>query len=98
MPTDEPRRVPVEDVIDLHTFRPAEVSALVEDYIEEAARAGFRVVRIVHGKGGGVLRETVRRALARNPRVADFGEAPPEAGGWGATLVTLRTGGATSGE
>lgn len=94
---DGPRRIPVEDVIDLHAFRPAEVPALVEDYIDEAVRAGFRFVRIIHGKGGGVVRERVRRALARNPHVEGFGEAPAEAGGWGATLVTLRTGKPTSG-
>ena len=94
---DEPRRIPVEDVIDLHAFRPGEVSALVDDYIEEAVRAGFRFVRIVHGKGAGIQRETVGRALAGNPRVEAFGEAPPEAGGWGATLVTLRRGDPISG-
>lgn len=87
---DEPHRLPTEDVIDLHAFRPDEVSAVVDDYLEEAARAGFRFVRIIHGKGTGVQRETVRRALARNARVEGFEDAPPEGGGWGATLVRLR--------
>ena len=94
---DEPRRIPVEDVIDLHAFRPGEVSGLVDDYIDEAVRAGFRFVRIIHGKGAGIQRETVRRVLAKNPHVEAYGEAPTEAGGWGATLVTLRRGGPISG-
>ncbi len=94
---DRPRRIPVEDFVDLHAFRPDEVAALVADYLEEAARAGFRYVRIIHGKGTGVQRETVRRALSRNPLVEVFADAPPEAGGWGATLVTLKKPGPISG-
>jgi dsDNA-specific endonuclease/ATPase MutS2 len=59
----------------------------VESYLQDAREAGFRAVRIVHGKGVGVQRETVRRVLARTPFVESFAEAPPEAGGWGATVV-----------
>lgn len=88
---DEPVRIPVTEEIDLHTFRPAEVRDLVADYLEEAARAGFRIVRIVHGKGTGVLRETVRSLLAAHPLVESFRDAPPEAGGFGATVAVLRS-------
>lgn len=87
---DDPVRIPIEDRLDLHTFRPAETKALVEDYLEEAARAGFRTVRIIHGRGGGVQRQIVRAVLSRHPRVASFGDAPSDAGGWGATVVDLR--------
>jgi len=87
------RRIPIEDHIDLHAFLPAEVPALLEDYLEEASRAGFRQVRIVHGRGSGTQRRTVRAILARNPRVASFADAPPEAGGWGATVAVLLPGG-----
>lgn len=89
----EPVRLPIEEWIDLHAFRPDEVSDLVADYVEEAARSGHRVVRIVHGKGTGILRETVRAVLARHPVVERFADAPPEEGGYGATLAVLRSAG-----
>ncbi len=85
-----PHRVPIEDRIDLHPFSPKEVVSVVEEYLEEAARHGFRQVRIIHGRGTGTQRRMVRQALARHPRVEAFGNAPPESGGWGATLVLLR--------
>jgi dsDNA-specific endonuclease/ATPase MutS2 len=81
--------VEITDVIDLHSIPPKQIRAVVEDYIEEAYQRGFRFVRIIHGKGIGVQRETVRAVLARKPFVLDFKDAPPEAGGWGATIVTL---------
>jgi dsDNA-specific endonuclease/ATPase MutS2 len=65
------------------------VKAAVEGYLEEAGRLGFRALRIIHGRGIGVQRETVRKILARTPFVIDFRDAPAEAGGWGATIVTL---------
>lgn len=77
------------DVIDLHSIPPRQVRAVVEDYLEEAHSRGFVWVRIIHGKGIGVQREIVRSILARTPYVIDFKDAPPEAGGWGATIVTL---------
>ena len=77
------------DVIDLHSIPPRQVRAVIEDYLEEARRRKTRWVRIIHGKGIGVQREIVRSLLARTPYVADFRDAPPEAGGWGATVVTL---------
>jgi len=88
--SDEPVRIPITDVFDLHTVPPRDVEAVVEAYIEEAHAIGLRALRIIHGKGIGVQREAVRRVLARTACVADFGDAPMEAGGWGATVVTLR--------
>ena len=87
---DSPHRIPIEDRIDLHAFSPKEVVSVVEEYLEEAARRGLRQVRIIHGRGTGTQRRMVRQALARHPRGETFGDAPPEAGGWGATLVLLR--------
>lgn len=77
----------IEDVFDLHTIGPREVKAVVEEYLSEAYRAGFRSVRIIHGKGKGVQREMVRTILARTPFVTSWTDAPPQAGGWGATIV-----------
>ena len=87
---DSPRRIPIEDRIDLHAFSPKEVVSVVEEYLEEASKQGLRQVRIIHGRGTGTQRRMVRNALSRHPRVEAFGNAPPEAGGWGATLVLLR--------
>lgn len=79
-----------QDVIDLHSIPPSQVRAVVEDYLEEAHRRGARGVRIIHGKGIGVQREMVRSILSRTRNVVDFRDAPAEAGGWGATVATLR--------
>jgi dsDNA-specific endonuclease/ATPase MutS2 len=87
---DEPLRIPVTDVFDLHTVRPQEVQEVVEAYLEEANRLGLKALRIIHGRGIGVQREIVRAVLARTPFVLSFQDAPSEAGGWGATVVTLR--------
>ena len=87
---DEPVRIPITDVFDLHSVQPREVEEVVEAYLEEAHRMGLKVVRIIHGRGIGVERQIVRAVLARTPFVASYGDAPPEAGGWGATVVTLR--------
>jgi dsDNA-specific endonuclease/ATPase MutS2 len=87
---EEPVRIPVTDVFDLHSVPPRDVAAVVEEYLAEAYRLGFKALRIIHGRGIGVQRETVRAILASTPFVASFGDAPAEAGGWGATVVTLR--------
>jgi DNA-nicking Smr family endonuclease len=87
LPADEPVRIPIEDSLDLHAFRPGEVRALVEDYLGEARAAGFRRVRLIHGRGIGVRREMVRSLLGKIPGIAGFADAPPEEGGWGATIV-----------
>ena len=86
----EPIRIPITDVFDLHSIPPRDVKAVVEEYLREAHRLGFRALRIIHGRGIGVQREMVRSVLARADFVADFRAAPAEAGGWGATIVTLR--------
>lgn len=91
MPTDdEPVRIPITDVFDLHSVQPKEVEEVVEAYLEEAQRMGLKALRIIHGRGIGVQRQIVRAVLARTPFVASFGDAPPESGGWGATIVRLR--------
>jgi dsDNA-specific endonuclease/ATPase MutS2 len=87
---DGPVAIPVEDVIDLHSFLPSETASVVEEYLAEAVARGFREVRIVHGRGIGAQRRTVRAVLARSPFVREFGDAPPGRGGWGATVVHLR--------
>jgi dsDNA-specific endonuclease/ATPase MutS2 len=83
-------RIPVTDIFDLHTVPPRDVKAVVEEYLAEAHRLGFKALRIIHGRGIGVQREVVRSILARTPYVTDFRDAPLEAGGRGATVVTLR--------
>lgn len=82
--------LPVEDSLDLHSFPPADVPRVVEDYLEVASERGFSEVRLIHGRGIGVQRERVRSLLSRHPRVTSFHDAPPERGGWGATVVYLR--------
>ncbi|HEY2018516.1 MAG TPA: Smr/MutS family protein [Bryobacteraceae bacterium] len=86
----EPIRIPITDVFDLHSVPPRDVKDVVEEYLSEAHRLGFKALRIVHGRGIGVQREIVRSVLARTEFVAGFRDAPAEAGGWGATIVTLR--------
>ena len=90
IPGLDPVELPITDVLDLHSFRPAEVPDVVREYLEAAWEKGFRELRIIHGKGIGVQRQTVRTLLARDERVEAFGDAPLEAGGWGATWVRLR--------
>ena len=89
-PFEEPVALPIEDILDLHSVSPRDVEGVVEEYLIEADRLGLRALRIIHGRGLGVQRETVRRVLERSPLVTSYKDAPAEAGGWGATLVTLR--------
>jgi len=89
-PFPEPVTIPITDVFDLHTIQPRDVKPVVEEYLNEARRAGFRSVRIIHGKGLGVQREMVRTILGRTAFVIDWTDAPPEAGGLGATIVRLK--------
>jgi dsDNA-specific endonuclease/ATPase MutS2 len=86
----DPVELPVTDVFDLHSIPPKDVKIAVEEYLSEAHRLGYRALRIIHGRGIGVQRETVRAVLSRTPFVGSYSDAPAEAGGWGATLVTLR--------
>jgi DNA-nicking Smr family endonuclease len=82
--------LPIEDSIDLHAFTPRDVKDVVASYLAAAREAGFREVRIIHGRGIGAQRETVRALLARDPQVASYSDAPPDRGGWGATVVRLK--------
>ena len=86
----EPVPIPITDVFDLHTVPPRDVKAIVEEYLAEAHRLGFKALRIIHGRGIGVQREIVRSVLARTEFVSDFRDAPADAGGWGATIITLK--------
>lgn len=86
----EPIVMPIEDVLDLHTFRPQEIPDLLDDYLSACRETQILSVRIIHGKGRGVLKKRVRAILKRHPLVASIADAPPEAGGWGATVVELR--------
>jgi len=83
---DQPIELPITDVLDLHSFRPPEVPDVVRDYLDAAYEKGLRDLRIIHGKGIGVQRQTVRTLLERDPRVEAFGDAES----WGATWVRMR--------
>ena len=89
-PFPEPVVIEITDVFDLHTIPPKQVKAVVEEYLREAYAKGFPVLRIIHGKGIGVQREIVRSVLERTDFVLDWTDAPPDAGGLGATIVRLK--------
>ena len=89
-PFPEPVVIEITDIFDLHTIPPQQVKAVVEEYLREAQQKGFRVVRIIHGKGIGVQKEIVRQVLARTDFVVDWTDAPPDAGGLGATIVRMK--------
>lgn len=85
----KPVKIPIDGILDLHTFKPKEVPDLLTDYFTACIEKGIFSVRIVHGKGKGILKKKVLELLAKNQLVASFRPTPPEAGGWGATLVDL---------
>ena len=87
---DEPIQLPIDGVLDLHTFKPAEVKDLVLEYLAECRARGIFQVRIIHGKGIGNLRRTVHALLEKHPEVISFTLDHPQYGGWGATVVILR--------
>ncbi len=89
MGNDDPIEVPIDGTLDLHTFNPREVKGLLPEYIDECRQRGIYEVRIIHGKGTGVLRETVHSLLRRLPGIVSFRLADETAGGWGATIVIL---------
>ena len=89
-PFEEPVRLPVEDLLDLHAFAPKDISSVVEEYLAQCRQAGLLEVRLIHGKGTGAQRAVVRRLLRNLPGVLSFADAPSQAGGWGATLVRLK--------
>jgi len=90
--TDDERdaiEVEITDVIDLHSFQPRDIADVARSYLDAAYEAGYRTVRIIHGRGAGVQRSNVRALLKRDPRVREFDDADPSAGGRGATVVHL---------
>jgi DNA-nicking Smr family endonuclease len=90
---DEPAKpivLPITGELDLHTFRPAEIALLLEDYFAACRARGIHRVRVVHGKGTGTLRATVHARLRRMAGVAGFAQGDETSGGWGATIVTLK--------
>lgn len=82
--------VEISDVFDLHAFAPRDARAAAEAWLAEAHARGYKALRLIHGRGIGAQRAMVRRLLERTPYVAEFHDAPAEAGGWGATIITLR--------
>ena len=87
---DEPIELPIDGVLDLHTFQPRQVEDLVTDYLEACRERGIFQVRIIHGKGTGQLRRRVHALLSKHPEVVSYTLDHPEYGGWGATIVHLR--------
>src|SRR5262245_66525365 len=90
-PFTEPIVLQIEDSIDLHSFAPKDIPSVVEEYLEQCALAKFREVRIIHGRGTGVQRNIVHSILQKHLLVLSFQDAPAEAGGWGVTVVFLRS-------
>lgn len=93
---DAPVELPIDGVLDLHTFRPQDVKGVVTDYLDLCRERGLLRVRIIHGKGMGALRTTVHALLARRPDVESFALASEPFGGWGATIVHLKRSGGSS--
>jgi len=87
----QPVKMPIEDILDLHAFKPKDIPDLLVDYFEACINEGIYYVRIVHGKGRGILKKRVQGLLKKNLMVKSFQDAPLEAGGWGASLVELKS-------
>ena len=91
---DDDEEVPeyyiVTDVLDLHGFFPEQVPEMIQAFIENAVSLGLHRLRIIHGKGKSKLKWVVRKELETIAEVETFGDAPPESGGWGATIVILK--------
>jgi dsDNA-specific endonuclease/ATPase MutS2 len=90
-PFSDPIVLPLADTIDLHGFQPKDIASVVEEYLQQCIEARLPHVRLIHGKGSGVQRKIIRTLLEKHPAVASFRDAPAEAGGWGATLVVLKS-------
>jgi dsDNA-specific endonuclease/ATPase MutS2 len=88
-PFPDPVEIEITDSLDLHSFSPGDIRAVVEAYLEEAHKKGFSIVRIIHGKGVGVQREIVRKVLSETGFVKSFKNAPEFSGSWGATIAQL---------
>jgi DNA-nicking Smr family endonuclease len=82
------KRIPIEQSLDLHAFHPRDIKSVVEEYVNAAHEAGFRQVRLIHGRGRGVQRGIVQAALERHPLVESFDDAPESH--LGATVAILR--------
>ena len=91
MTDPEPIKLPIDGTLDLHTFQPGEVADLVPEYLASCREQGILQVRIIHGKGIGALRAIVGKILEKLPYVESFETAEGTAGGWGATIVRLRS-------
>ncbi len=89
MSDDEPVEIPITDTLDLHPFRPNEIRDVAREYLTEAHARGFTQVRLIHGRGMGVQRESIRKLLASLDFVVDFHDADGSGGGWGSTVVLL---------
>ena len=89
-PFGDPVVLRLEDSIDLHPFQPRDIPSVVGEYLTQCIDAGMREVRLIHGKGVGLQRNLVHSILEKHPGVISFSDAPPEAGGWGATVVILK--------
>lgn len=87
---DPPVEIPIDGTLDLHTFDPRDLKGLLPEYLLQCRKRGILLVRVVHGKGTGALRESVHAILRRLPEVVSFTLADKSSGSWGATLVTLR--------
>jgi DNA-nicking Smr family endonuclease len=87
---DDSIELPIDGVLDLHTFSPKDVKELLQDYLCACGGKGIFEIRVIHGKGTGALRKTVHSILEKMPEVASFRTAGEDAGGWGATLVQLK--------
>lgn len=86
---DSPVEIPIDGVIDLHTFTPRDAADVVEEYLRVCSQKGIREVKVIHGKGKGVLRRTVESVLKRHPLVMSFKQDSGPSG-WGATVVFLK--------
>ena len=87
---NESHEIPIDGTLDLHTFRPEDVKELIPDYIDTCLENGIYQLRIIHGKGKGVLRRIVHSALENHAAVASFRHESGSGGTWGATVVDLK--------
>ncbi len=88
----DPVELPIDGVLDLHTFSPRDVKELLPAYFEECLARDILQVRVIHGKGTGALRELVHAQLRKIPMVSSFQLAGESGGGWGSTIVELKRG------
>ena len=82
--------IEITDSLDLHSFAPRDIKSVVQNYLSEARKKGFRLVRIIHGKGVGVQREMVRQVLSKTESVKSYKTADEFSGSWGATIVEFK--------